>query len=104
MDDTENKENTVTDNRKENETHSDTVNETQKETKTDNETEKGKVTTSVNETDSGNINSTEAYLEHVKGKQGAGSYSSMLIEYRKTFLNIDMDIIEDLSDLFMLLW
>lgn len=49
-------------------------------------------------------NSTEDYLESVKGKQGGESYSSMLIKYRDTFLNIDMQVIEEFSDLFMLLW
>ena len=50
------------------------------------------------------INSTEQYLEHVKGKTPGASYSKLLLEYRETFLNIDMMIIEDLSDLFMQLW
>lgn len=44
------------------------------------------------------------YLEHVKGKRGGDSYSKLLLEYRKTFLNIDMMIIEELSDLFMNVW
>ena len=50
------------------------------------------------------INSTEQYLEHVKGKTPGASYSKLLSEYRETFLNIDMMIIEDLSDLFFNLW
>ena len=50
------------------------------------------------------ISTTEDYLEHVVGKTGGISYSKMLTEYRETFLNIDMMIIEDLSDLFMGLW
>ena len=41
---------------------------------------------------------------HVIGKTGGTSYSRLLAEYRETFLNIDMLIIEDLSDLFMQLW
>lgn len=51
-----------------------------------------------------NINSTEDFVEHVKGKQGGTSYSKMLQEYRQTMLNIDMEVIESLSGLFMLLW
>lgn len=47
---------------------------------------------------------TDDYLEHVAGKRGTDSYSNMLIEYRKTFLNIDMMIIDNLSDLFFNLW
>jgi hypothetical protein len=50
------------------------------------------------------INTTEEYLEHVKGKTPGASYSKLLQEYRDTFLNIDMQIIEDLSDLFFGLW
>lgn len=45
--------------------------------------------------------STEDYYETVTGKQGSGSYSSMLIEFRETFMNIDMQVIDELSELFM---
>lgn len=51
-----------------------------------------------------NINNTEDYLQHIKGKRGGKSYSKLLEEYRKTFLNIDKLIIEELSDLFFGLW
>ena len=50
------------------------------------------------------MNTTENYLETVKGKRGGQSYMELLIKYRKTFINIDMMILEDLSDLFMNLW
>lgn len=50
------------------------------------------------------ISNTEDYLERVSGKQGGHTYASMLIEYRKTFLNIDMQIIDELECLFMQLW
>ena len=50
------------------------------------------------------ISTTDEYLNHVIGKTGGTSYSRLLAEYRETFLNIDMLIIEDLSDLFMQLW
>lgn len=56
------------------------------------------------ENSTGKMSSTEEYLETVKGKNGGKSYSSLLMEYRKTFLNIDMMVIEELSDLFMQLW
>ena len=46
----------------------------------------------------------DSYLEHVQGKRGGASYSELLLQYRKTFLNIDMMIIDDLSDLFMNVW
>lgn len=51
-----------------------------------------------------NAESTEDYLETVIGKQGSASYSKMLMEYRDTFLNIDMQVIDALSDLFFGLW
>lgn len=51
-----------------------------------------------------NAESTEDYLESVSGKQGGASYSKMLMEYRDTFLNIDMQVIDALSDLFFGLW
>ena len=50
------------------------------------------------------INTTEDYLEHVQGKQAGKSYAALLNEYRKTFLNIDMKIIDELADLFFMLW
>jgi len=61
-------------------------------------------TSTANTSESGNFSNTEDYLEHVKGKNPGRSYASLIKEYREIFLNIDMDIINDLSDLFMLLW
>lgn len=53
---------------------------------------------------SATITTLEDYVENVKGKQGGKNYSEMLQDFRNTFLNIDMQIIEELSDLFMLIW
>ena len=50
------------------------------------------------------LTNTEDYLETVTGKQGANSYSKLLLEYRDTFLNIDMMVISELEELFMQLW
>lgn len=50
------------------------------------------------------LKNTEQYLETVKGKQGSESYSKLLQEYRETFINIDMLVIGELSDLFMNIW
>ena len=47
---------------------------------------------------------TEDYVMQVMGKSGGASYARLLKEFRDTFLNIDMDIIRDLGELFMLLW
>lgn len=58
--------------------------------------------TKVNGSDQ--INTTDEFIEHVKGKNGGVSYSKLLKEFRETFLNIDMLIIEDLSELFFGLW
>lgn len=41
------------------------------------------------------------YSKHIVGKETGASYSKMLQEFRETFLNIDMMIINDLRDLFM---
>lgn len=59
---------------------------------------------SRNTNDSGTIKNIEDYLHHVKGKSGGASYSKLLEEYRKTFLNIDMMIIGELKNLFIQLW
>lgn len=53
---------------------------------------------------SATLTNTEDYLETVQGKNGGASYSKLLMEYRETFLNIDMMIIDQLEDLFMQLW
>ena len=50
------------------------------------------------------ILTTDDYLEHVYGKRGYDSFSKRLLEFRETFLNIDMMIIDELSDLFFNLW
>ena len=51
-----------------------------------------------------NISTTDEYVEHIVGKSSGSSYSKLLLEFRETLLNIDMLIIEDLSDLFFGLW
>ena len=86
------------------------------DTNTSNGTTTGKTDTSTDSTtdtttntttttnNSTTINNTEDYLETVKGKQGAQSYASLIMEFRETFLNIDMMVIEDLGELFMNIW
>lgn len=59
---------------------------------------------STDKTGKTTVSTTEEYLETIKGKNGGASYAKMLTEYRKTFVNIDMQIINDLSDLFFTLW
>lgn len=51
-----------------------------------------------------NLDTTEEYLEHIRGKRGGLSYSKMIGEYRDLIINIDMMIIKDLADLFINVW
>lgn len=50
------------------------------------------------------IMNTDDYLEHVSGKNSGTSYAKLLTEYRSTFINIDVQVINELNDLFMGLW
>ena len=77
----------------------DGTNDTERNIST-NDSEEKSVSQNLNK----NLNSIDDYIEHVKGKNGGVSYSAMLNEFRTTFLNIDMQIINELSDLFMNLW
>lgn len=61
----------------------------------------GKVVSS--ESGSDDFNSTEDYLESVSGYAGV-NVSDLLKKYRETFLNIDMEVISNLEDLFFQLW
>lgn len=67
-------------------------------------TSTNKTTVNDDTSNTGTANSLEDYVENVSGKQGSESYSSMLLKFRETFLNIDMQVIEEFSDLFMGLW
>lgn len=55
-------------------------------------------------TESKVVNSIDDYITKIVGKSAGTSYSKLLKEFRQTFLNIDMMIIEELSDLFLNLW
>lgn len=44
------------------------------------------------------------YFGRLFGKTGSETYSEMLNKFRSTFLNIDLDVINELNDLFMLVW
>lgn len=56
------------------------------------------------ESSTNKVDTTEDYVESVSGKQGGGSYSKLLNEFRETFLNIDMQVIEEFDEMFMNLW
>ena len=77
----------------------DGTNDTERNIST-NDSEEKSVSQNLNK----NLNSIDDYIEHVKGKNGGVSYSAMLNEFRTTFLNIDMQVINELGDLFMNLW
>lgn len=47
------------------------------------------------------VKQNERKTETVRGKDGIKSYSQLLKEFRETILNIDVEIIKDLSDCFM---
>lgn len=54
----------------------------------------------------GNVKATttEDYVLKITGKTGGRSYAKLLMEYRQSLINIDSEIIDKLSDLFMGLW
>ena len=56
------------------------------------------------ESSSNKVDTTEDYVESVSGKQGGSSYSKLLNEFRETFLNIDMQVIENFEEMFMGMW
>ena len=58
----------------------------------------------TNSTNVGKTNNTEDYVMHVFGKSAGANYSKMVKDFRDNLLNIDMEIIRDLAELFMLIW
>ena len=51
-----------------------------------------------------NLSTTENYIESVYGNNGSYNFSRLLQDFRDTFLNIDMMVIEEFKGLFMGLW
>lgn len=84
------------------------VNHDSEDNRTDNRnyTEQNANTRTYNEAtgNSRSFSNTDEYLDHVYGKMPGKSYMQLVKELRDNFLNIDVDIIGDLSDLFMRLW
>ncbi len=74
-----------------------TVNE---ETSNSNTSESG--TTNASET--GTSETTETWTEKVMGKNNSENYGQLLVEFRKSIINIDKMIIDELKPLFMQLW
>ncbi len=50
------------------------------------------------------ITNVDDYLKTIVGSNGAKSQSELVIEHRKTFLNVDMMVIAALEELFMAVW
>lgn len=89
---------TESDNNEENNTASGTVNTTANYIEDNGETRSEGVNKNYV------VNNLEDYVEKVSGKKGIKSYSELLTEFRSTMMNIDMMVIDELSELFMLLW
>ena len=68
------------------------------------ETNSGSDSHKNNSTAIGRSTNTEDYVLHVFGKTAGASYAKLIKEFRDNLLNIDMDIIRDLAELFMLIW
>lgn len=60
--------------------------------------------TRARQTGKSRMSTTEEYIENIFGKRGGITYSKMLTEFRETFLNIDLMIINELRPLFFGLW
>lgn len=73
-----------------------------KNTNTGTNTSQTESTTSGTSTDKRNLDEDTTLTR--KGNNGTASESELLNMYRETFLNIDMMVIEDLSDLFLGIW
>lgn len=88
-------------------THNDHTDTTNKVGEMNEEIDRIKNTSEVtdnNENRVENFTTTKEWVQKVVGKTGGPSYSKFLMEFRDTFINIDMMIIKDLSELFFLLW
>ena len=90
--------NNVTDSGQENSTIHDKTKDEMSYGKTDTRNKQDNVTRN------GTVNTTDEYVDIVKGKRGGVTYSAMLKEFRETFLNIDMMVIRELEPLFMQIW
>jgi hypothetical protein len=64
----------------------------------------GEDVTSVTSTGNGTINEIEDYLQSKTGKIGSQTYSSMVNEYRESFLRIEKQMFREMQELFMLVY
>ena len=68
------------------------------------DTGNAKTETTFGEIATHKINNTEDTFNYTKGKSGGRTYMEMLKQYRDSFLNIDLMVINQLEPLFMGLW
>lgn len=53
----------------------------------------------------GTTNGTENYIKNIKGNSGVSATAQKMVQlYRENIIAIDREIIEELSDLFMVIW
>lgn len=71
---------------------------------TRNNTTDTKMNSTSNQTSKNTVTNTEDYIETLIGNNGKYSASELLNLFRGTFLNIDQQVINELNELFMLLW
>lgn len=50
------------------------------------------------------INSLDSYINHVYGKKSNTSYPEMIMKFRESIINVDMLVIDELAELFMLIY
>lgn len=67
------------------------------DTSSDTQSSRGSNIISRNE----NANTTDHYIETVKGNQGGASFSAMIMEFRKSLINTDQMVFDALNPLFM---
>lgn len=85
-------------------TSNDTFNSNSVDKTTNTNTSNDVFTGKRDSTENESVNSTEDYTESIIGKRGSGSFSNLLNEFRKTFLNIDMMVIDEFEEMFFQLW
>ena len=61
-------------------------------------------TGTTNASETGTSETTETWTEKVIGKNNSENYGQLLVEFRKSIINIDKMIIDELKPLFMQLW
>ena len=77
---------------------------TDKGTKTNKGTTVNTGNSSGTTAEQGTSETTETWTENVMGKNNSENYGQLLIEFRKSIINIDKMIIDELNSLFIQLW